>query len=81
MIATRIKAMHQAQAGFNKTMLRPVLIEYTPNYFLIDHIPKLLAEGLSSHKQLNPNFTPDMSQLNPNFTPDMSQLNPNIIPG
>ena len=45
MITTRVKAMQMAQNGFNTTKLRPVLIEYTPNYFLIDHIPKLLAEG------------------------------------
>lgn len=45
MITTRVKALQMAQKGFNQTKLRPVLIEYTPNYFLIDHIPKLLAEG------------------------------------
>jgi Sulfotransferase domain len=28
-------------------MLRKVLIEYTPNYFIVDHIPKLLSEGFA----------------------------------
>ena len=45
MIATRIKAMQLAQNGFNTTRLRPVIIEYTPNYFIVDHIPKLLSQG------------------------------------
>ena len=45
MIASRIKSMHRSQDGLTTLENRPVFIDYTPNYFVLDHVPKLIAEG------------------------------------
>lgn len=45
MIASRIKSMHRSQDGLRDLENRPVFIDYTPNYFVLDHVPKLIAEG------------------------------------
>lgn len=50
MIESRMKSMHKSQDGLTTLKQRPVMIEYTPNYFTLDHVPKLISEGFSKGK-------------------------------
>ena len=58
MINSRIKAMHKSQDGLETLENRPIFIEYTPNYLVLDHIPKLISQGFKHAEDAKLRYTP-----------------------
>jgi len=51
-VNSKLMEMDEVQEGFDALEKRPLLIDYTPNYFVLDHVPQALSVAFNPSQKL-----------------------------